>query len=125
MSLEFQDADTNIKIKAVAFDEAVKVVDRNVNVGLNYAIYKAHVKEAFVKSNVGYHDCDLHLYTHTKVLFSAIFIITLRQRLTSISLQFELLEDAEDYVKPTENYSTLSYIESGDIGADTPISNIL
>ena len=30
MSLEFQDAATNIKIKAVAFDEAVKVVDRVV-----------------------------------------------------------------------------------------------
>jgi hypothetical protein len=29
MSLEFQDAAINIKIKAVAFDEAVKVVDRD------------------------------------------------------------------------------------------------
>lgn len=68
MSLEFQDAATNIKIKAVAFDEAIKVVDRVV-VDKQYAISKALVKEAFSKST-GYHDCDLHFYAHTKVLFS-------------------------------------------------------
>jgi len=68
MSLEFQDAATNIKIKAVAFDEAIKVVDR-VFVDKQYAISKALVKEAFSKS-AGYHDCDLHFYAHTKVLFS-------------------------------------------------------
>ncbi len=127
MSLEFEDAATNIKIKVVAFDEAVKVVDRDVIVDKNYAISKAHVKEAFAKSNAGYHDCDLHVLHTQRSYFHPSFILpfTSLWHLTSISLKYELLEDSEDYVKPTENYRILSEVESGEIGADTPISNIL
>ena len=44
ITFEFQESSTDIKIKAIAFDEAVKPLDREISLATNYAFQKQKSK---------------------------------------------------------------------------------
>ncbi|KZS10436.1 Replication a kda dna-binding subunit-like protein [Daphnia magna] len=98
MSFDFEDASAK-KIKGVAFNDAIKTLDKEIFVGK--IISKATVQKRFGRPVAGYHNCELLLFKHS---------------------QFELLEDDHDYVVPVEQYRPLSELDAGDVEIDSSIN---
>ena len=72
ISLDFQETATNLKIKAVAFNEASQEIDLNIAFGKKYAISQAVVQATFGNKLPDYHTGELLLFTHTKVQYKSL-----------------------------------------------------
>ena len=69
MTFDFQES-SGLKIKGIAFNDAINPFDHQVAVGKVYAITKAKVQRGYGKTKAGYHSCELVFYNHSQVLFS-------------------------------------------------------
>ena len=121
ITFEFQESSTDIKIKAIAFDEAVKPLDREISLATNYAISKAKVQSPFGKKIVGYHHCELQLYKHSKVKFKK-FTCYHHFLPSQLFYFFQVGCHSRQRRIQIELYRLLSEVDSGEIAVNAVIS---
>jgi hypothetical protein len=75
MTFNFQDAESGMKIAAVAFNEHIKTLDHAV-------------QKAYGKQSAGYHACQLVLYKHSKVLVTPCYCVSDPNTLFAIAFSY-------------------------------------
>jgi len=66
MIFDFED-DSGEKIKGVAFNDAIKTLDKEIFVGKNYSIAKATVQKTFGRPGASYHHFQLPFFKYSQV----------------------------------------------------------